>query len=70
MAIINPQTIKNKMLPVIDWVAKIAAGLFFVATAYGYVATWLKVHQGQHDLSIAGAILVVAVALYLFSRKR
>lgn len=56
--------------PIVDWLAKVLAGAFFLATAYGYVAGWLKLHQSQHDLSVAGGILTVAVALYLYSHKR
>lgn len=75
----TPQTnpIKNKstqlfkvVAPVADWLAKTVAAVFFVATAYGFVASWLKTNQSQHDLSVAGGILTVSIALYLYLRKR
>lgn len=68
----NPrlESIKAFWMPKLDWLVKILAGAFFVATSYGYVAEWLKTHQAQHDLSTAGGIMVVSIALYLFVRKR
>lgn len=64
------QGLQDVALPIIDRLAQTAAGLFFLATAYGYVSGWLKTHQSQHDLSVAGGIMVVSIALYLFVRKR
>jgi hypothetical protein len=61
---------KDSLLKVLDWVAKIVAGVFFIACTYGYVSGWLKTHQNNYDLSRIGAILVVSVALYLFLRKK
>lgn len=57
-------------MPVVDWIVKVAAGLFFIACTYGYIQSWLKVHQGRVDLSIEGAILTTSVALYLYFRQR
>lgn len=61
--------IGNVLLPLLDKLVKWAAGLFFVATSYGYVSGWLKTHQNQPEVAVAGSIIVVAVALYLYSRK-
>lgn len=70
---INPQTVdKAKSLAntATDYLAKLAGALFFLATSYGYVSGWLKLHQPQHDLSAIGATLTVSVALFLYTRKR
>jgi len=63
------QRVQEWAAPKVDWIAKMAAGLFFIATSYGYIAAWLKAHQ-SYNLSVAGGILVVSVALYLYTRKR
>lgn len=64
------ESLKAWAMPKVDWLVKVLAGAFFIATSYGYVAEWLKTHQAQHDLSTAGGIMVVSIALYLFIRKR
>ena len=56
--------------PKIDWLAKMAAAGFFIATSYGYVHQWAKVHQVNTDLSVAFGIMMVTIALYLFVRVR
>lgn len=56
--------------PLIDCAVRVFAALFFIATSYGYVHEWLRTHQAQHDLSIAGGIMVVSIALYLFTRRK
>lgn len=61
---------KAWIMPKIDWTAKMAAAAFFLATAYGYVSTWLKAHQPNEQIPVAGGIMVVSIALYLYARKR
>lgn len=58
------------LMPKIDWLAKMLAGAFFIATAYGYVSEWLKNHQTNEQLPVAGGIMVVSIALYLYCRQR
>lgn len=70
---INPQAVakaKEMADSIFTALAKVAGAAFFIATSYGYIAGWLKTHQGHSDLSTAGAILVVSTALYLYTRKR
>lgn len=66
----NGKPVRDIALNAVDWIAKLAAGVFFVATSYGYVSSWLKAHQTNPQIPIAGGILVVSVALYLYCRKR
>lgn len=73
----NPKTTKarnanaKKLVDqIVDVIAKTVGAVFFIATSYGYVSEWLKVHQSQRNIATAGAILVVSVALYLYTRKR
>lgn len=67
---ISTASLQKRIMPVVDWIVKVAAGLFFIACTYGYIQSWLKVHQGRVDLSIEGAILTTSVALYLYFRQR
>lgn len=67
---LSGKSLSDLALPVVDKIVQAAAALFFVATSYGYVHEWLRTHQAQHDLSIAGGIMVVSIALYLFTRRK
>ena len=60
----------EKITPCIDWVLKIIAGLFVLTTSFLYVRDWLQANQVNTDFSLAGAILILSVALYLIVRKR
>lgn len=67
---ISTASFKQDALRVIDWIVQAAAALFFIATSYGFVSEWLKTHQNRQDLSVAGGIMVVSIALYLFTRRK
>lgn len=67
---ISTASFKQDALRVIDWIVQAAAALFFIACTYGFVANWLKTHQSRQDLSVAGGIMVVSIALYLFTRRK
>lgn len=67
---VSTASFKEDALRVIDWIVQAAAALFFIACTYGFVSNWLKVHQNRQDLSVAGGIMVVAIALYLFTRRK
>ena len=60
----------KKLIPVIDWTLKGVAGAFILATSFCFVRNWLQDNRLNHDFSMAGAILVMTVALYLLVRKR
>lgn len=62
--------VQESLLKGADWLAKMAAAVFFIATSYAFVAQWLKTHQTEQNMSTAGAILLISVALFLFVRKR
>lgn len=66
----NKTPLKETVVGIIDKAAFVFAGLFFIATSYGYVSAWLEAHQGKTDFSVAGGIMVVAIALYLFVRNK
>lgn len=66
----NISNAKAKLGTLVDWIAKILASAFFIGASYGYVENWLKTHQNHYDLSVAGGILIISIALYLYTRKR
>lgn len=66
----NKVTLKERAVIISDWAVRAFAAVFFVATSYGYVSNWLEAHQNQTNLSVAGGILIVSVALYLLVRNK
>lgn len=59
-----------KLVPVIDWTLKAIAVTFLLTTSFCFVRNWLQANQVNHDFSLAGAILVLSIVLYLIVRKR
>jgi hypothetical protein len=66
----SKRMLRNYIVPFLDWILKLTAMLFIVATSLKYVVEWLHTNRLNHDFSLAGGILVVSVAIYLIVRKR
>lgn len=62
--------LQSVVAPIIDRIFQVGAAVFFIATSYAYVSGWFKSHQAHSDLSVASAIMVIAIALYLFTRRK
>lgn len=64
------ENIKKYVIPAVDRLLQFVATVFMLGTSFLYVRNWLANNQVNHDFSLAGAILVMSVALYLIVRKR
>lgn len=58
------------VVPVVDRVLQGLAAAFVLVTSFRFVQGWLEDNRLNHDFSLAGAIMVMSVALYLIVRKR
>lgn len=60
----------KRLTPLIDRLASLFGAVFIVATSFLYVKNWLNENQIERDFSMAGSIMVVTIAIYLYIRKR
>lgn len=58
------------VLKVVDWLLSALAAGFFLAVSYLYVRDFIREHFTNGDISVIGAILVLAVGLHLLIRPK
>lgn len=67
---VSKRTLRNHIIPAVDWALKVVAALFIVGTSLKFIVDWLHANRINHDFSLAAGILVMSIAIYLIVRKR